>query len=515
MLLLALSLLTPASAGSLDLLEVGGAWGTPGATNPSAIWWNPAGLAVGGGTQFLIEGAPVLAKVGFDRTNPDYGPPGDIDTGSGEPYPLDTPYDYSGHEDLRFSGVVPFVGVQTDFTVPGLAVAAGLHVPFALGGRVGDAPPTYDQLLNGQAGAADYANSPGSFFLRDGNIQAIYASLAAGYHLFDKVAVGASGSLVDSTWHAVVDVETLSTLEQNAGALGDYGNTEQIFESADYRSTLTFDHLKDRAFTFGAGLYATPMDGLGISVAYNHGMRLDHTGNVMVATACPPEEDTLGRLGVEALGLCNANTPGTSSIGYRLPSRVHGGVVFDGVDRLRLEAMGGWVGWSVFTDYEIKTTVKAEDIDGANNPEAAAELISQDRLWARGAVDNFWVGVDGKGEVVADRLTLGGRVIFDKAAIPDELLASNNYDADRINLGAMAAVGPFGPIQIGASFGHQILFERTVTDSAFDVSLGENRNEDRFYYPSAAGTYKGGITRIGVSVLGTFGAKEGDEPKPQ
>ncbi len=512
MLLLALSLLDPARAGSLDLLEVGGVWGTPGATNPTALWWNPAGMAVGGGTQFLVEGAPVLAQVQFDRVSPDYGPAEET-TGNGEVNPLDVPYDYGGQETIRFNGVVPFLGVQSDFGVDGLAVGAGLYVPFALGGRVGDAPPTFEELQQGKASALDYPQSPGSFFLRDGSIQAIYTSLGASYQVADVVAFGVSGSMVDSTWHAVLDVETLSTLENSAGALADYSSAEQLFESPDYRSTLTFNHLKDRAFTFGVGTYLTPVDGLGISVAYNHGMRLDHQGDVMVATACPPEQDVIGRIGVELLGLCNANTPGRATVGYRLPSRIHGGVVVDAIDRLRMEAMGGWVGWSVFTDYEIQTRVDPKDVPDAESPEAAAELISQDRKWARDNRDSFWLGADVKGEAVPDTLTVGGRVIFDKAAIPDAVLATNNYDADRVIVGGMAAVGPFGPVRIAASVGHHFLAHREVKDSAFAVTLAEQRNPDRYYYPSAAGTYDGRITRFGISVLGHFG-KPSDDVAP-
>lgn len=511
MLLLALSLFTTAEAGSLDLLEVGGPWGTPGATNPTAIWWNPAGLAVQDKPfQFIVSGSPTMATVNINRDSPDYGPPGDVDE-DGVPIPVDEPYDYGGQSQIKLTAVVPFIGVQSNLGVKNLGVGAGLFVPFALGGRTGDKPPTYDELLKDKKGADDYYEDPISFFLRDGNIQAVYTSIGAGYHIADKVALGVTGSLVDNTWYAVTDVETLSTLEGAGGALADYADREQLFESRDYKSTLHFDHLKDRAFTLGTGIYVTPVDGVGISVAFNKGFRLENTGNVMVTTGCPPEEDSLGRLGVEAMALCNATTQGTSTVSYNLPSRVHGGVVLDGIDRLRLEAMGGWVGWSAFTDYEIQTRVDEEAVDDAANPEAAAELISQDRLWARGAQNSFWVGVDAKGEAVQDTLTLGGRVLFDKAALPTEVVAGNNFDADRIHLGAVAAVGPFAGLSFAGNFTQQVLFTRTVENSAFDVSLGpeEDRKADRFYYPSAAGEYKGSITQFGISVMGHWG--KGDE----
>lgn len=501
MFLLALSLLMPANAGSLDLIAVGGNWGTPGATNPTALWWNPAGVAAGEGTQFLIEGAPVLATVDFDRTNPDYGPPMDVD-GDDEP----DPYDYSGKEQIKFNGVVPFVGVTSDFGVEGLGFGVALAVPFARGGRVGDAPPTFEELSKGTAGAGDYQSSPGSFHLRDGNIQAIYAILGGGYEINDMLALGVSGAFVDSTWYAVTDVESLSLLQDNAGGLVTYA--DQLFEDPNYRSTLTFDNLKDQTFTFGLGAQFKPIDEVTIAVSYNHGLNLSHTGDVMVVTGCPPESDTLGRFGVEQLGLCNANTKGTSTVGYKLPSRVNAGVVVRPVDAVRLEAMGGFVGWSAFSDYDIQTRVTPEAVDDAADPEITADLISQDRKWARDNRDTFWVGLDGKGEVIDDTLTVGARVLYDRSAIPDEVLSTNNFDANSVNVGGLVAVGPFAGLSFSASLEQQFLADRTVKKSAFQMTLPEeDRKPVRYYYPPAEGQYSAGITRIGISVMGAFGKK--------
>ena len=41
------ALIVAAQAASLDLLEVAGPFGTPTATDAAAVYWNPAGLAMG------------------------------------------------------------------------------------------------------------------------------------------------------------------------------------------------------------------------------------------------------------------------------------------------------------------------------------------------------------------------------------------------------------------------------------------------------------------------------------
>ena len=68
-MLLLLALLN-AHAGSLDVLEVGGLWGTPAATGPTAVWFNPAALGFERGTRFLVEATPALGGFQLDRDEP-------------------------------------------------------------------------------------------------------------------------------------------------------------------------------------------------------------------------------------------------------------------------------------------------------------------------------------------------------------------------------------------------------------------------------------------------------------
>ena len=503
-----------AQAAGLDLLEVGGAWGTPGATNPTAIWWNPAGLAVGGGTQFVVEGAPVFAKVYADRANPNYGSLEQTAAGTSDiPDGYPTEYDYSGRDDVSLNAVVPFIGVSSDFTVEGLGIGAGLAVPQATGGEI-----------ENEWGANRYS-------LRSGDIRAIQAILAASYRVKKLVSFGVSGAFVDSTWSANTD--TVTYVDLSDAVREEFGGLEQplgsfrdgYMEQRGYTATADFDGLKDQAFTFGAGVYVTPHEKVGISAAFNKGMRLDHSGDVNLKFQCPPEYDFLVDIAARDQGLCDENRNGaefngTSTVGYSLPSRVNLGIVLFPVEQLRLEVMGSWVGWSAFTDYEITTEIDASEVtlvqpDDPDDPDDVAEaqetrektagLASQDLIWARDGRDTFWVGIDAKHRV-SDLFMYGGRVFYDRTSVPIESLQLNNFNGNTLGLMGMAMVSPVDKLGISLSLTHHIIPERTVDNSVFGLTVfDEGRKDARYRWPEANGSYGGSITRLGIALRGRFG----------
>ena len=70
----------------------------------------------------------------------------------------------------------------------------------------------------------------------------------------------------------------------------------------------------------------------------------------------------------------------------------------------------------------------------------------------------------------------------------------------------MAGIGPFGPITFGVSAEQQILLSRSIDNIKFHVTMDEeSATAGRYFYPSSNGEYSASITRIGVSVQGTFG----------
>ena len=162
----------PAHAASLDLLEVGGLWGTPTATGPTAVWWNPGAMSGGSGTRFLFELAPTIGGVTIDRDDPNYSD--------------DT--DFSGSETFSTVQPIPFLGVVSDFGVPGLGVGLAGFVPMGRGGSSTSEEPGASRT-----------------HLRVALILPLPASLSVSYGMENVFGIGASVTYIHSTWQATLD----------------------------------------------------------------------------------------------------------------------------------------------------------------------------------------------------------------------------------------------------------------------------------------------------------------------
>jgi long-chain fatty acid transport protein len=457
------AVMTPrAQAASLDNLEVGGPWGTPTSTDATAGWWNPAGWAGQQGTRFMIEGAPTFATVTYTRT----------DDREGERF--------SGTDIYELSGIVPFAGIASDLTVKNLGVGAALALPFVRGGNESE-----------PGGVGRYA-------LRSGDTKGIYLLMGGAYDLLDYVSVGAAFAIVQATWTADVDSDTLPdirAMKESEGIETNY--TADDLEQQDYTTNLKFGELSSTTTSFSVGVRATPIPLLAIGVAYVNGARAENTGDVTVTFDCPPDDDAAGGFGAEAMGMCYDAIPAKASIGYTLPARVHAGIAFLPDDRAKIEIMGGYVWWGAYTDFDITIS------EAQAESEEAAELIDTEVPWARANEDSYWFGVDAKGTLLDGRVTFGGRVLYDKAAIPDHALSANNWDADELIVGVLGAFKPLPALELGLSYSHHFAAPRTVDDSGFGMTVDGEKG--RWFYPHANGTYEGSVDRIGLQVRSEFG----------
>lgn len=480
-LILALSSVTHAA--SLDLIELGGAYGTPGTTDATATWWNPAGLAAGSGTRFHLEAAPLFANVDINRLNPAYG---SVEGGAFGPDMAD----YSGNATYSRTTVVPFLGIASDLGQPGLGVGLSVAVPHGRGAGGDPDQVTHHHLVKG------------------GN-QAIYAMVSGAYEVKERFAFGVTGAFVSSEYTSNLFSETATSL--NDGLLDELGGNENFYqdtvlEDPRYASQAVSDPLHDNALTFGLGVRVRASDKVALSVAYRHGFRVDHTGTGSLSFSCPSVEDTRGRAGAEINGLCNSTLGVQQSVGYNLPSRLHGSVVFHPVGTVRLEAMGGYVGWSVFSDYDIGIQVDPSTVpkDDPAQREATAGRVSQTKQWARDNTDTFWLALDGK-VLAHERVEVGGRILYDKAAVPTNALSPNNYDANTVALSAVVLGHVHENLSLGFSAGRYFAQRRTVTDSVWKLTIDPSqRVPQRYQYPAMNGSFGSTITRLGLIVRGQF-----------
>jgi long-subunit fatty acid transport protein len=466
-----------AYASGFDALEVAGPWGTPTTTEPPALWWNPGALAAGKGHRIFVEGAPTFAATDFERANPN-----------------------GGSDRILTRGTIPFVAVASDLTVDGLAVAIGMAIPIARPGEE-ETPP-----------------GSGHYHLRKGELSAMHLMVGAGYDIADKVSLGAAVHVVESSWEADLDFDALPDLVDAMEEEGiddvdglEIEYTDDDLERSDYATRLEFPHLKDRTVTWSIGAYVHPIEMLAIGISFIAPYSVDNTGSATLTFSCPDQEDVVGRYGAEAFGICRANGVPVSlaadgRVAYSLPSRLHYGVRVQPIEPLLLQIMGGVVAYKTLADFDIEVTNVSErnTFDSDLQRERTPALTEQHVLWARELKNSWFLGLDAKG-TVNKYLMLGGRFLFDKSAIPDEALSTNNYDADTFSLSGVAAVSPVPQLRIGLSYTEQILAERVVTTSGYKMTLDDSqRVEARWFYPQMNGTYKSAIHRMGVSVLAAF-----------
>jgi long-chain fatty acid transport protein len=464
--LLAMSLMG-AEAGSLDYIQVSAPFGGPGSSDATAAHWNPAGLAMATGTRFHLEGAPTFASVNYDRNDPHFG----------------------GMDKYRLKAVVPFVGVASDFGVKGLGTGLSMAVPFARG-----------------VGAGPDGAGPGQYNLIDGQIQAIYVTAAAAYRIKDVVSVGAGVVYVHSTWSGNLYTEAITSLVDTFAEMGqDPGYDDSMIEDTDYGARLEFDNLSDNKVTFNVGIQAQVHDRVKLSLAYTHGTRVANRGDAKVYMGCPPQEDVLGRFGSELFGLCDTELEAAGRVSYNLPGRLNGSIVVRPMDKLRMELMGGWVNWQRYQEFELEISEVGTRNELQN--EEAAGLLNQVREQARDSHDAFWVGLDVKARPHRF-LGVGGRVMFDGSAVPDESVSPNNYDTNTLILGAFTSFHPTPRWTIVLGYSEYIGMRREVTNSRFGVTIDpENRKDPRYFYPQTNGVYTGGVHRVSLALRGHFGRK--------
>jgi long-subunit fatty acid transport protein len=361
--------------------------------------------------------------------------------------------------------------------------------------------------------------------MMEAQITAAHFIFAGAYEYKDLVAIGLSAQAVASGWSAVLDNDTMPLLHDQINALGETSPyTDEDLEDPRYAARLSFPDLQARSFTWSAGLRAQPHPRLAFSLAHIAGYSLDQRGEMSIAMLCPPDTDAIGRFGAEKYELCDASFEGEGSVSYEVPARWHLAITGQPIDPVQIELFYTRVGWSAFEDFHIQIDQIAEQnqFESEFARENTPPLLEQDRLWARENQDAWTAGLDLKGQVHS-RLRLGGRATWDRAAVPDEALSPNNYDADTLILNGNAMVQLIRPLQLGLSFSHYRVSERQVDSSAFRMAIEpEERAEDRWDYPHANGLYSTQINRVGIALLGQLGAggsgtegrqRAGEEPE--
>lgn len=175
-----------AHASGFAAARFGGEHGHPTTDNATAIYYNPAGIALSKGTHIFIDGTMVLRWASYTR-------PGRGVVSSEETLDL-APGANDGKATLFNAIFSPFAGVTSDFGTDWIYGGAGLYFPFG-GSAVWDKNPQYvgnEEFPGAQDGVQRW-------YSIDGTIRSMYITGALAFNIRKiGLSIGISGNAIRS-----------------------------------------------------------------------------------------------------------------------------------------------------------------------------------------------------------------------------------------------------------------------------------------------------------------------------
>jgi long-chain fatty acid transport protein len=170
-----------ATAAGFATAHFGGEQGSVVATNPTALYFNPAGIAFSDGLHLYLDGQLAIRHATWDHP-----------TGPGDPTMQPASLGNTGSASLLNVFGAPALGAT--MKLGNFAFGAGVFVPF--GGRESwSKNSAYDNNNPMYSQAADGVQR---WHIIDGSLTFIYATLGAAYR-FGPLSIGATGNLIPSS----------------------------------------------------------------------------------------------------------------------------------------------------------------------------------------------------------------------------------------------------------------------------------------------------------------------------
>jgi long-chain fatty acid transport protein len=387
------ALASPASAGGFMTTTFGGEEGHVATSHPSATYYNPAGLALRGGTRFVLEGSLGYRKVTYER------PPEAIgDPGGGTP--TDALTANSGKAELTNVLAVPFFAAATDFGVRNLGVGLSFSVPFG-----GSEDFDKNQAYVGNSKYPGAVDGVQRWSIINGTVTAAYVTVAGAYYVpAAKLSFGVGLNLVSQAVNVLRGRTLLSTddLVTASGA------------STEGRALID---VSSTGFSASAGLIFMPTDVLRIGVSYQS--QPDFGKSTLTG-------DLTNKIGAAA-------TAPTTPVGFEqeLPDVIRIGAAMQATPKLEVRAQLEYQRWSVFerqclldkTQPDPKCAIKP---DGSLDVGGSGVTANLDRQWTDS------VGLHaGATYAIMPAVQLMGGVTFDQNAIPDKTLDAAFVDSNK------------------------------------------------------------------------------------
>lgn len=457
-----------ASAGGFATARFGGEHAHPAADHPTAIYYNPAGLALGKGTRIFAEGVFAYRDVSYDR------PVGAInnvtDTGVGTP--TEAVGANSGSAGAKNIIASPFLGVVSDLGVKNLGVGLAAYAPF--GGQA--EWDTNDAFKDSDAypGAVDGVQR---WSTMSGSLRALYFSLGAAYYLpGPRLSFGASVSLIS---------ESLDTIR----ARNAVGTDDLVSGSGNLLEGRSHLDVSGLSYGAGFGVIWEAIDDLHIGLSYQSQPGFGKTTQ---------SGDLNFKFGNSASD--------TSKVDFtqKLPDIVRLGGSYRVQKNLELRLFGDYTRWSVFdnqciTDANDPGANCSLDAKGGATADTQGVVANLKRDWK----DTFGVRVGATYWLDEDK-ELTGSLAYDSSAVPDKTIDPALIDMDKMGIALGGRIRLTDEMRLNLSYSQIFYFKRDIDVRERD-SMG---TEIGFPSPSAvpdhAGVYKQWIGLINLGLEYAF-----------
>lgn len=439
-----------AGASGFSTARFGGEHGHPTTSNPTALYFNPAGLALERGHRLYLDGAFAFRSAQYDR------PAGAIsDPGGGTP--TDAIAANAGEASLSNLAVIPFGAVVSDLGVENLGVGLGVYVP--LGGSASwdrnerDFGPAFP-------GAEDGVQR---WFTIEGTIRSLYLTAAGAYRIPSLgLSFGAGLNVIQS------EVNTVRARNLD-------GSDDLVHSDGSPKEGRSLIDVNSWDLGFSAGLIWEPAERVWIGASYQ-------------------SQPGFGEITLK--GKLSTRFPGSKvteddvELTQSLPDIWRLGARWQPDDRWELRLFGEYARWSVLQNQCIFSEGGSCTIeeDGSASADSSGVIQNIPRRWRDGfnvrAGASHWFVPSVEGY-------LG--VGYDTNAIPDRTLDPSLYDMNKITASAGARVKINDWWAVSGTFTQVFYFTR-------DIEIGDSQG---FLAPSAqpnaAGTYSQAVSVIDVS----------------
>jgi long-chain fatty acid transport protein len=448
-------------AAGFSAARFGGEQGHPTTTNPTALYYNPAGIARTRGTVVYFEGLFAYRTASYER------PAGAIDNvltagETGEGTPVEVAEANYGESTLSNSLASPFLGVVSDLGVPNLGVGLALYVPFG-GQAMWDQNERFRDNLE-HPGAVDGVQR---WWTIDGTLRAIYVTAAGAYRLpKPRLSFGLGVNLVIS------QVQTLR-------ARTALGTDDLVTADGSLQEGRSLIDVNDNSLSLGAGVTWEPRGDLVLGLSYQSQPGFG-------------EQALTGDLYTK-LGAAT-QTVGPTELTQSLPDIVRFGATWRQSDRLELRVFGDYTRWSVFDRQCVldATVARSCTLTATGAVDTAGGGGGVVAVFPRDWQDTFGLRVGGTVQVTKG-LGVDAGLGWDGNAVPDETMDPALIDMNKITLSAGARYDATKTMFVYASLLQVLYLDR-------DVPVRTTAPETPSRSPDAAGAYSQSLSAFGLGV---------------